>query len=146
MKNDKFLDQKAKDMSIEELVSAIKIKLTNPLQIHIQIKGKERKGMSMMGMAIEKFIRQKYPYQDNGICSDCGGLIRIRNPTGKCDHLYYPEMKTIKNKGFAKCEKTNEILTSNPPQYRCKNCRKTWFCSDEVPNCDNQNKKEVNKK
>ena len=25
------------------------------------------------------------------ICGHCGGLVRIRNPTGKCDHLYYPE-------------------------------------------------------
>ena len=24
-------------------------------------------------------------------CEYCGGLISIRNPTGKCDHLYYPE-------------------------------------------------------
>ena len=27
------------------------------------------------------------------ICPDCNGLIKIRNPTGKCDHLYYPENK-----------------------------------------------------
>lgn len=25
------------------------------------------------------------------ICTKCGGSIKIRNPTGKCDHLYYPE-------------------------------------------------------
>ncbi|MDD5068822.1 MAG: hypothetical protein PHN89_04470 [Candidatus Pacebacteria bacterium] len=30
------------------------------------------------------------------ICPDCGGDIRIRNPTGKCDHLYYPECKKKK--------------------------------------------------
>jgi len=24
-------------------------------------------------------------------CKYCGGDIEIRNPTGKCDHLYYPE-------------------------------------------------------
>ena len=24
-------------------------------------------------------------------CPHCKGLIKIRNPTGKCDHLYYPE-------------------------------------------------------
>lgn len=30
---------------------------------------------------------------DNRICPDCKGLIKIRNPTGKCDHLYYPEYK-----------------------------------------------------
>lgn len=25
------------------------------------------------------------------ICQHCNGDIRLRNPTGKCDHLYYPE-------------------------------------------------------
>ena len=34
--------------------------------------------------------------EEKGICPDCGGLIRIRNPTGKCDHLYYPEHKKSK--------------------------------------------------
>lgn len=24
-------------------------------------------------------------------CKHCGGLIKIRNPKGYCDHLYYPE-------------------------------------------------------
>ena len=27
-------------------------------------------------------------------CKYCGGLIAIRNPTGNCDHLYWPEMLT----------------------------------------------------
>lgn len=27
-------------------------------------------------------------------CKHCGGLIEIRNPTGKCDHLYWPDMLT----------------------------------------------------
>ena len=31
---------------------------------------------------------------DATICPDCGGLIAIRNPSGHCDHLYYPEYKT----------------------------------------------------
>lgn len=30
-------------------------------------------------------------------CPDCGGPIAIRNPTGKCDHLYYPDMKAKKS-------------------------------------------------
>ena len=29
-----------------------------------------------------------------GICKHCGGEIRIRNPTGKCDHLYWPDELT----------------------------------------------------
>ena len=28
------------------------------------------------------------------ICKHCGGQIAIRNPTGRCDHLYWPEMLT----------------------------------------------------
>lgn len=31
--------------------------------------------------------------EEKGWCPDCGGLIKIRNPTGKCDHLYYPKYK-----------------------------------------------------
>lgn len=27
----------------------------------------------------------------NQICQHCGFPIAIRNPTGFCDHLYYPE-------------------------------------------------------
>ena len=27
----------------------------------------------------------------NNECPHCGGDIRIRNPKGYCDHLYYPE-------------------------------------------------------
>lgn len=30
-------------------------------------------------------------YDPNGLCLHCGGEIAIRNPTGLCDHLYYPE-------------------------------------------------------
>ena len=29
------------------------------------------------------------------MCPHCKGSILIRNPTGKCDHLYYPESCTI---------------------------------------------------
>ena len=30
-------------------------------------------------------------FNTNGLCLHCGGEIAIRNPTGLCDHLYYPE-------------------------------------------------------
>ena len=33
-------------------------------------------------------------------CEYCGGDIAIRNPTGNCDHLYYPHMA---NKNFQWC-------------------------------------------
>jgi len=29
--------------------------------------------------------------QEQTLCPNCGGKIEIRNPTGRCDHLYYPE-------------------------------------------------------
>ena len=31
---------------------------------------------------------------DERLCKHCGGEVRIRNPTGKCDHLYWPENLT----------------------------------------------------
>lgn len=27
-------------------------------------------------------------------CPNCRGLIAVRNPTGKCDHLYWPDNLT----------------------------------------------------
>lgn len=30
----------------------------------------------------------------SALCKHCGGEIAIRNPTGKCDHLYWPDMLT----------------------------------------------------
>lgn len=38
-------------------------------------------------------------------CKHCGGEIAIRNPTGKCDHLYWPDNLTDEAKianGFAR--------------------------------------------
>jgi hypothetical protein len=31
------------------------------------------------------------PEKDMKTCKHCGGNLEIRNPTGNCDHLYYPE-------------------------------------------------------
>jgi hypothetical protein len=28
------------------------------------------------------------------VCPNCGGEIAIRNPTGNCDHLYWPDYLT----------------------------------------------------
>ena len=30
----------------------------------------------------------------SALCKHCGGPIAVRNPTGKCDHLYWPDMLT----------------------------------------------------
>ena len=58
------------------------------------------------GCLCKKFITDN---QDDRICPDCGGLIKIRNPTGKCDHLYYPENKGSDNQGCAKCGHDREL-------------------------------------
>ena len=31
---------------------------------------------------------------DRTVCPNCQGPIAIRNPTGTCDHLYFPDMLT----------------------------------------------------
>lgn len=31
---------------------------------------------------------------DDGRCKNCGGLKAARNPTGACDHLYWPDYLT----------------------------------------------------
>jgi len=36
----------------------------------------------------------------NGVCEYCGGPIKIRNPKGNCDHLYYPENVNKSLKGL----------------------------------------------
>jgi len=28
------------------------------------------------------------------VCPNCGGSVAVRNPTGTCDHLYWPDMLT----------------------------------------------------
>ena len=45
-----------------------------------------------------------------GYCPKCGGLISIRNPTGKCDHLYYPENRDSGIKDFKTCGICGGIL------------------------------------
>ena len=35
--------------------------------------------------------REAYDKVIKGVCPRCDGAIEIRNPTGKCDHLKYPE-------------------------------------------------------
>lgn len=33
------------------------------------------------------------------------------------------------------CVPAYYVLVSNPPQYRCVNCGKTWFCHEQAPVC-----------
>ncbi len=32
------------------------------------------------------------------VCPNCGGSVHVRNPTGSCDHLYFPDMLTAEAK------------------------------------------------
>lgn len=52
---------------------------------------------------VESFVKQldETLYQkltknndQSNLCKFCGGRIDIRNPTGKCDHLYWPDNLT----------------------------------------------------
>lgn len=31
---------------------------------------------------------------DDPICPNCQGSVHVRNPSGSCDHLYWPDMLT----------------------------------------------------
>ena len=33
--------------------------------------------------------------EDDRVCEHCHGLVSVRNPTGTCDHLYYPEAWSV---------------------------------------------------
>jgi len=52
------------------------------------------------------------------ICKHCKGDIRIRNPTGKCDHLHYPEYCPVCNKSKKpfriRCFKCQKVINSYP--------------------------------
>lgn len=43
-------------------------------------------------------------------CQKCGGLIKIRNPTGKCDHLYYPDNIEEENRISVSMKTISEVL------------------------------------
>ena len=57
------------------------------------------------------------PRQPEPLCKYCGGPIAIRNPTGKCDHLYWPENLTDEAKranGFVLVEKSVKVWEKKP--------------------------------
>ena len=41
----------------------------------------------------EEIARLRAALEVNGVCPDCLGEIKIANPTGKCNHVHYPENK-----------------------------------------------------
>jgi hypothetical protein len=59
--------------------------------------GAERRGRQGNGAMVRKTERNQGGTkmdEDNEKCKHCGGLINVRNPTGHCDHLYWPDMLT----------------------------------------------------
>jgi hypothetical protein len=47
--------------------------------------------------------------RDDDLCAHCGGLKYLRNPTGKCDHIYWPDNLTDEAKranGYVPVQKT----------------------------------------
>lgn len=53
------------------------------------------------------------------ICPNCNGPIAIRNPTGKCDHLYWPEYLTDDARAlvrsFAEAQRKSVRVIANAP-------------------------------
>lgn len=43
------------------------------------------------GQTEEHMMSKDHP---GTLCKYCGGEIVVRNPTGRCDHLYWPELLT----------------------------------------------------
>lgn len=54
----------------------------------------------------------------------------ILDTNGMCKHGV-----KVKKKEENKCEPSDFVLTSNPPQNKCKNCGKTWIVRKEIPTC-----------
>lgn len=42
------------------------------------------------------------------MCAHCGGDLEIRNPTGRCDHLHYPDNCKV-------CKKTAQVTLHKDP-------------------------------
>jgi hypothetical protein len=43
-------------------------------------------------------------FQPKGTCGHCGGDISVRNPTGTCDHLQYPDNCDV-------CKESSLVMT-----------------------------------
>lgn len=56
-------------------------------------------------------------------CAHCGGPKAVRNPTGKCDHLFWPENLTCEAReanGLEPCDHVFEV--KGDPPYHCTFC------------------------
>jgi hypothetical protein len=76
------------------------------------------------------------------VCSHCGRDKRIRNPSGYCDHLYYPDSCKIcqrmetKEPGVEKEPKVGEVdlIRQYLDRYFCENCNTAGGCKVDCPN------------
>jgi len=46
-------------------------------------------------------------------CTHCGEDLKVRNKSGYCDHLYYPENCTICSKDHKECKDTHNAIYAN---------------------------------
>ena len=67
-------------------------------------------------------VSKPSPAVDDKLCPYCGGFKAIRNPTGKCDHLYYPDNvnKSLKaNVGLPSKDEPKFLGTIDPCKDHC---------------------------
>ena len=66
------------------------------------------------------------------ICKKCGYLYINHKESGSAPSNF----ACNKFEEEERCEKVlNLVLTSNPPQYKCKYCFNSWFCDKKPPIC-----------
>lgn len=64
---------------------------------------------------------------DYDVCKHCGFSIALRNPSGSCDHLYYPSNCKVCKEMIAKEENAdNEDAISQIEKIRAEN-NKNWM-------------------
>lgn len=83
----------------------------------------EKKPLPILSLEKEGNVSVEKPEE---LCKYCNGPIKIRNPTGNCDHLYYPELV---NKGKLKTLK----------DFKDKNCY-IYFDKEEKVRCIQERK------
>ncbi len=74
------------------------------------------------------------------LCEYCGGDKKIRNPTGKCDHLYYPESVNTNYPNKKGCGKT--IKLHPKVKAKCGDYVMSWDKYVYCEECDKVDKSE----
>ena len=70
-------------------------------------------------------------------CPHCGGSVHIANPTGKCNHVYYPDnpckiCKEMKHKRERPERITNAVRTLLADEEFCERMARELFCQFEM--------------